>query len=57
MNLSKEEMISKLVDDVNDWDINNLVEWVQTELREKLEQSDYDEVYREYRLTVDGELV
>lgn len=57
MNLSKEEMINKLVDGVDEWDINNLIEWVKTELRHKLEESTEKEVYKEYKMQMDGEIV
>jgi hypothetical protein len=44
MDKNREEMIADIICDVEDWDLENLVGWIQYELRLKLEAMTDDEI-------------
>jgi hypothetical protein len=46
--LSKDEMIAAIVDQVQYWDLDTLIGWVQEEMTLMLENQTYEDVYNEY---------
>jgi len=46
--ISREEMIASLVDDVDNWDVPNLINWVKHQIRERLEGLEDSEIMQEY---------
>jgi len=46
--LSKAEMIEAIVAEVQYWDLEVLIDWVQEEMGKMLEAQSYETVYEEY---------
>ena len=46
--LSKDEMIAEIVDQVQYWDLDILIDWVMQEMTSQLENLTYEEVHNEY---------
>jgi hypothetical protein len=51
--LSKDEMIAAIVDQVQYWDLDTLIGWVEAEITNQLEELNYKQVYNEYTFYFD----
>ena len=46
--MTREEMIEAIIADVDNWDLDNLIGWIQHEMRAKLNSSTTGDITDEY---------
>ena len=55
--MTREEMIDAIVNDVDNWDLDNIFEWIQNEMRAKLNGLSIDDIAEEYSMVASNEHV
>ena len=53
--MTREEMIDAIVNDVDNWDLDNIFEWIQNEMRAKLNGLSIDDIAEEYSMVASNE--
>ena len=53
--MTREEMIDAIVNDVDNWDLDNLIGWIQYEMRAKLNDLSTDDIFEEYVMVLGNE--
>jgi len=52
--MTREEMIDAIINDVDSWDLDNLIGWIQYEMRTRLNELSTDDIVEEYAMVTDG---
>ena len=52
--MTREEMIDAIINDVDNWDLDNLIGWIQHEMRTRLNELSTDDIVEEYVMVTDG---
>ncbi|MGB0641685.1 MAG: hypothetical protein ACPGTU_20300 [Myxococcota bacterium] len=53
--MTREEMIDAIVNDVDNWDLDNIFEWIQHEMRTRLNDLSTDDIVEEYSMVTSNE--